>query len=256
MSFQIATTGTSRTSVLQGSYANTLVLNAGTTEGAEVNVVAPLSVEMLAGVGIQWDVLARHIDLHGVSHWRTAFADGWYEQTTDFAATSIGSHTQTVQGDTKWENNGNFNLMAPAAQAIISITTANDGTVSLAVGKSNVNLKNTGVAINGGTTTVTGSTTAQISGGGNSALLNADEASLLCGTAGIKATAASTVISGTKVEIGLPNAPNQPVATMPAVEAYAAPLNETTAAVNQLRSRLKELQEKMSKSKLLSALLK
>jgi hypothetical protein len=256
MSFQIATAGSTQTSAWQGSFTNSLALNAYTTEGAEVNVVAPLSVEMLIGVGIQWDALVGHIELHGDFHFFTACKDGWYQQTTNFTATSIGSHTQTVRGDTQWQNEGNFNLMATAAQAVISIAAANDGTVSLAVGNSNVNLRDTGVAINGGTASVTGSTTAQVSGGGNSALLNADQASLLCGTAGIKATAASTVISGTKVEIGLPNGPNQPVATMPAVEAYAAPLNETTAAITQLRSRLQQLQEKIARSRMLSALLR
>lgn len=225
-----------------------VVAGASTTfiGGAEVNVITPLEATIFLGFGINWNVAAKHIELHGASHWLTAFSDGWNQQSTNFAATSVGSHTQTVEGELtwsvagseSWEIDGNSDVLV-AANATWSAT-------------GNMGLEAKQMTISGLTATnISGATSAQFSGGGNSVLLNATEASLLCGTAGIKATAASTVISGAKVEIGLPNGPVA-VATADEMAEVNSDVRDleagTRAAVNDLRTKLQSLERKFSKS--------
>lgn len=259
MGVQIETEGIGANWYEQGLYENMAVVAAETVEGVffegvlggSVTVVTPLELQVLLGFGIDWNIAAKHIELHGVQHWRTAFSDGWNQQTTNFSATSLVSHTQTVEGSTTWLSEGNFTLRTPAPQAAISITTVNDGRVFLCAGAGSLTLENTDTALQGDSTRVSGNTKLQLSGGGNSVLLNATEASMLCGGAGIKATAASTVISGAKVEIGLPNTPNATVATQPQVEALQGDITDLEAgartAITELRTQLKSLEQKFSK---------
>jgi hypothetical protein len=254
MAVEIETVGTGANWYGQGLYENMSVVDATTVEGVyfegvgggSVAVIAPLELTVLAGFGINWNVWAKHIELHGVSHWSTAFSDGWNQQTTNFSAKSILSHTQTVEGDLTWsvagsetwEVEGNSDVIV-AGDAIWSST----ATMSLEAQQMTIR----GLTV----TNISGATSAQLSGGGNSVLLNATEASLLCGEAGIRATATSTVISGAKVEIGLPNGP-VPVATATQVDTVNADVTDLEAgvrsAVTQLREKLAELNRKFSKS--------
>jgi hypothetical protein len=139
--------------------------------------------------------------------------------------------------------------MTPAPQAAISITTVDDGRIFLGAGAGQVTLAATATSLAGDATSVTGTTKLQLSGGGNSVLLDATEASLMCGNAGIKATAASTVISGTKVEIGLPNTPNQPVATMKAVSNATKLAMMANAEAVLAQTRINQLQEQLNELK-------
>jgi hypothetical protein len=259
MGVEVETEGIGEAWYEQGQFENTVLIDAYTTEGlffegvggSSVTFVTPLELTVLLGFGIDWNIQAKHIELHGTSHWSTAFSDGWYQQNTDFSATSIGSHTQTVKGSTSWTSDGAFTLTTPAPQAAISISTANNGRIFLGAGAGSLALAATATTLAGSGTSVTGTTKVQLTGGGNSVLLNATQASLMCGNAGITAMATSTVISGAKVEIGLPNGP-VPVATATQVAAVNTDVTdfqaEVISAVSKLRERLAELQRKFSKS--------
>lgn len=257
MAVEIETVGTGANWYGQGLYENMSVVDATTVEGVyfegvgggSVTVVSPLELGVLLGFGINWNVWAKHIELHGIDHWSTAFSDSWYQQNTNFSATSIGSHTQTVKGSTTWTNEGGFTLVTDAPQAKINITTVNSGTITLAAGAGRLALAATATSLAGDETSVTGTTKLQLSGGGNSVLLDATGASLMCGNAGIKATAASTVISGTKVEIGLPNAPNQPVAMTKAVSNVTNLATMANAEAVLAQTRINQLQEQLNELK-------
>ena len=254
MGVEVETEGVGEAWYEQGQFENTVLIDAYTTEGlffegvvgGSVTVVAPLDLTVLTGFGIDWNTIAKHIELHGLSHWSTAFSDGWNQQTTNFTAKSILSHTQTVEGDLTWSVTGSETWEVEGNSDVI--VTVNASWTS----KATMSLEAQQMTIRGlAVTEISGATSAQLTGGGNSVLLNATEASLMCGNAGIKATAASTVISGAKVEIGLPNGP-VPVATATQVAAVNADVTDLEAgvrsAVTQLREKLAELNRKFSKS--------
>jgi len=254
MGVEVETEGVGEAWYEQGQFENVVVIDAYTTEGlffegvagGAVTFVTPLELTVLTGFGIDWNTAAKHIELHGLSHWSTAFSDGWNQQTTNFSATSIESHTQTVEGDLKWSVAGSETWEVDDNSYVT--VTCNASWSS----KAEMRLEAQQMTIEGlNATAISGATSAQLTGGGNSVLLNATEASLMCGNAGIKATAASTVISGTKVEIGLPNGP-VPVATATQVDTVNADVTDLEAgvrsAVTQLREKLAELNRKFSKS--------
>ena len=254
MGVEVETEGVGEAWYQQGQFQNAVWIDGYTTEGlflesvggGSVTFVSPLEVGVLLGFGINWNVWAKHIELHGKSHWFTAFSDGWNQQTTNFSAKSILSHTQTVEGDLIWSVAGSESWEVGGNSGVIvtgDATWSSTATMSLEAQQMTIR----GLAV----TEISGATSAQLSGGGNSVLLNATEASLLCGEAGIRATATSTVISGAKVEIGLPNGP-VPVATATQVAAVNADVTdfqtEAISAVTQLREKLADLQRKFSKS--------
>jgi len=130
MGYEVNTEGFGSEWYEQGSASNAVLLEAFMTEGFFFEFVAGMELTVLGGFGIDWHPWAKHVELHGVFHWRTAFSDGWNEKTTNFTATSVASHCQTVNGFTRWTNNGNFALVVPAAASSISlIAEAADGDI-------------------------------------------------------------------------------------------------------------------------------
>ena len=205
--------------------------------GAEVSAVAGLSLEIALAPKIAWQPIPFAVELHGLH--MVSYSLGHTEKSYNFSATSVGSHAQTVEGELTWsvagsetwEVEGNSDVIVTGEAAWSSTAT--------------MSLEARQMEIRGLTATeISGATSAQLSGGGNSVLLNADQASLLCGEAGIRATATSTVISGAKVEIGLPNGP-VPVATATQVAAVNEDVTDleagARAALSQLQKQLNEL---------------
>ncbi|MFM7042420.1 MAG: hypothetical protein ACKO35_09565 [Planctomycetaceae bacterium] len=271
MGIEAETAGAGSASYEMGQFQNTLAYDAYTTEGlffefvfgGAVTVVAPLDLTVLTGFGVEWNTLARHIELHGVSHWLSALKDGWNQRTTNFSATSVGSHCQTVDGYTRWKSNGNFAIVAPTAGASVAIVAeAADGGIELSAGDGadvgSLTLASTKAALSSaGEVKVTGTQSVSVQSGLGAVNVAGQEVSLKCNAAGITATAASVTISGDTVQIGVPGQPNTAqVATVPGVEASMAPLGDATAAIAQLRTKLADLQEKIGKSRMLSYLLK
>ena len=271
MGVEVETEGVGEAWYEQGQFENTVLIDAYTTEGlyfegvvgGAVTVVAPLDLTVLTGFGIEWNTLAKHIELHGVSHWRSALKDGWNQQTTNFSATSVGSHCQTVDGYTRWTSNGNFAIVAPTAGASVAIVAeAADGGIELSAGDGanvgSLTLASTKAALSSaGEVKVTGTQSVSVQSGLGAVNVAGQEVSLKCNAAGITATAVSVTISGDTVQIGVPGQPNTAqVATVPGVEASMAPLGDATAAIAQLRTKLADLQEKIGKSRMLSYLLK
>lgn len=262
MGYEVNTEGLGSEWYEQGSASNAVLLEAFMTEGLFFEFVAGMELTVLGGFGIDWHPWAKHVELHGVSHWLTAFSDGWNEKTTNFTATSVASHCQTVNGFTRWTNNGNFALVVPAAASSISlIAEAADGDITLQAGDGDVgalSLASNKVTLSSaGEVSVTGTTKASMSSGAGGLNLADTQVSLKCNTAGLTATAEATTLSGAKVEIGVPGTPNtSQVATAATVAATAAPLDVTTAAINNLQGRLRDLQDKIGKSRMLSYLLK
>jgi hypothetical protein len=266
MGYELNTEGFVNEWYAEGSASNAFLLDVFLTEGLffegvlgpAVTLILGVELTTIAGLGINWFPAAKEIEIHGRHVVATSPEDKNYN-VINYTCTSEQSHTQTVNGPTIWINNGPFSLSATQSGAIIGIVAPADGEVFLTAGNGQFSLRTAQTALQGEATTVTGTTSAQLSGGGNSVLLKADEASLLCGTAGIKATAASTVISGTKVEIGVPNGPNSPVATEDQITGLQTNVNElqqdTIRAINRLKAQLDELKTKcVPKAQLLGAL--
>lgn len=207
--------------------------------GAEVSALAGLSLEMALAPKIEWQPIPFAVELHGLSHWRTATLDAWHHQHTDFSATSIGSHTQTVLGPSTWE------ATTSTWSALTSMTLSAREKVTCSGLTVAINAQ-TSCAIDGGaTTTVNSKTKTQVSGGTSSLLLNAAEAALENATGGgIKATAAETVISGTKVMIGIPGGPLTPVADALNVKALELQDLRLSQQILKLEKELKTLQDK------------
>jgi len=208
--------------------------------GAEVSAVAGLSLDLALAPKIEWQPIPFAVELHGLSHWRTAFGDAWHHQHTDFSATSVGTHTQTVLGPSTWEATTstwsaltNMTLSAREKLSCSGLSVAIHAQSSCAIG-------------GGATTTVSSKTKTQVSGGTSSLLLNAAEATLATSSGGgIKATAAQTVISGTKVMIGIPGSPLVEVATdddiIASANVAAANLATVNAKVAKLEAELNTL---------------
>jgi len=208
--------------------------------GAEVSAVAGLSLDLALAPKIEWQPIPFAVELHGLSHWRTAFGDAWHHQHTDFSATSVGTHTQTVLGPSTWEATTstwsaltNMTLSAREKLSCSGLSVAINAQSSCAIG-------------GGATTTVSSKTKTQVSGGTSSLLLNAAEATLATSSGGgIKATAAQTVISGTKVMIGIPGSPLVEVATdddiIASANVAAANLATVNAKVAKLEAELDTL---------------
>ena len=208
--------------------------------GAEVSAVAGLSLDLALAPKIEWQPIPFAVELHGLSHWRTAFGDAWHHQHTDFSATSVGTHTQTVLGPSTWEATTstwsaltNMTLSAREKLSCSGLSVAIHAQSSCAIG-------------GGATTTVSSKTKTQVSGGTSSLLLNAAEATLATSSGGgIKATAAQTVISGTKVMIGIPGGPLVEVATdddiIASANVAAANLATVNAKVAKLEAELNTL---------------
>ena len=208
--------------------------------GAEVSAVAGLSLDLALAPKIEWQPIPFAVELHGLSHWRTAFGDAWHHQHTDFSATSVGTHTQTVLGPSTWEATTstwsaltNMTLSAREKLSCSGLSVAINAQSSCAIG-------------GGATTTVSSKTKTQVSGGTSSLLLNAAEATLATSSGGgIKATAAQTVISGTKVMIGIPGSPLVEVATdddiIASANVAAANLATVNAKVAKLEAELNTL---------------
>lgn len=266
MGVEIETLGIGEGWYEQGQYENVSVVDATTVEGLyfegvgggsvmavsffEVGFVLGVELNMVVGLGVSWHPKAKEITIHGLHSVATS-PDSKNYTVINYSCTSEQSHTQTVNGTTTWTNNGDFKLMAAAAPGNISISTINSGTISLGVSTAQLSLTQATTSLQGDATTVRGTTSAQLSCGGNSVLLNANQASLKCGTAGITATAAATTLSGTKVEIGVPGAANPAIATQPAVTAATrlammanAEATLAQARINQLEAELNTLKTK------------
>lgn len=267
MGVEIETTGIGEGWYEQGQYENVSIVDATTVEGIyfegvgggsvtavspfEVGFVGGIEINTLLGLGVTWHPKAKEIEIHGLHSIATS-PDSKNYTVINYTCTSEQSHTQTVNGDTTWTNNGAFKLMALTPAGSISISTVNTGRIFLGAGNGQLSLSAATTSLQGDATTVTGTTSAQLSGGGNSVLLNAGAASLLCGTAGIKATTASTVISGAKVEIGLPNSPDSPVATQASTIATNQQITSLQNQVTKLEGELEKLKDKC-KPKLIQA---
>jgi len=251
MGYEINTAGWGE-SFFEGSLSQTLLVDVSTAEGLAVShdlgavlkMSEGASTTVQVGPSLTWNVWAKKVTVEN-GHYAVTGPSSKDYKVINYTCTSEQSHTQIVNGPTTWINNGAFSLTATQPGAIIGILAPDDGEVFLTAGKGQFTLRTAETSLKGGATTVTGTTSAQLSGGGNSVLLNADGASLLCGTAGIRATAASTVISGTKVEIGLPNGP-VPVATAPQVDAIAPNVNaQLQAMANKFTLKVLELKTKL-----------
>lgn len=206
--------------------------------GAEVSAVAGLSLDLALAPKIEWQPIPFAVELHGLSHWRTAFVDAWHHQHTDFSATSIGSHTQTVLGPSTWE------ATTSTWSAAATMTLSAQQKLSCYGSSVAINAQ-LSCAIDGGVTaTVSSKTKTQVSGGTSSLLLNAAEATLATKEGyGIKATAAQTVINGNKVMIGIPGVP-VPIATQTDIARLDLQANTIDLKVTQLEQELKRLQDK------------
>jgi len=267
MGYEINTAGWGE-SFFEGSVSQTLLVDVTTAEGfavshdlgAVLKMSEGASTTVQVGPSLTWNVWAKKVTVEN-DHYAVTGPNSKDYKVINYTCTSEQSHTQIVNGPTTWINNGSFALTAAESGAFIGISASADGEVFITAGNGQFSLRTAETLLKGGATKVTGTTSAQLSGGGNSVLLNADGASLLCGTAGIRATAASTVISGTEVEIGLPNGP-VPVATAPQVDASApnvdaklqamtaklqAMTNECDLKLLNLRTKLLEL--KISEAK-------
>lgn len=207
--------------------------------GAEVSALAGLSLEMALAPKIEWQPIPFAVELHGLSHWRTATLDAWHHQQTDFSATSIGSHTQTVLGPSTWE------ATTSTWSALTSMTLSAREKVTCSGLTVAINAQ-TSCAIDGGaTTTVNSKTKTQVSGGTSSLLLNAAEATLATDSGGgIRATAAETVISGTKVLIGIPGSPIVDVATDADILASAS---VAAAQATTVQAKVAELEKQLTR---------
>lgn len=231
--------------------------------GACVQAVVGVEFNMVLAPDIKWVPKGQQYQFHGRHSVITSPSSKLYT-VINYTCTSQGSHTQTVNGPTTWTNNGNFVLAVPTAGASVAIhAEAANGEIELIAGEGadvgSLKLASTTVALSSaGNVNVTGTQSVSVQSGPGAVNVTGEEVSLKCNAAGVTATAASVTISGNTVQIGVPGQPNASaqVATMPAVEAYAAPLGDTAAAVAQLRTKLADLQQKIGKSKMLSALLK
>ena len=277
MGVEIETTGISEGWYEQGQYENVSIVDATTVEGIyfegvgggsvtaispfQVGFVGGIEINTLLGLGVTWHPKAKEIEIHGLHSIATS-PDSKNYTVINYTCTSEQSHTQKVNGPTTWTNNGNFELVVPAAASSISLVAgAADGKITLQAGNGNVgslSLASNKVKLSSaGEVSVTGTTKASMSSGAGGLNLSDTQVSLKCNTAGLTATADATTLSGAKVEIGVPGTPNNPqVATAATVAATAAPLDVTTAAINNLQGRLRDLQDKIGKSKMLSYLLK
>lgn len=220
--------------------------------GAEVSAVAGLSLDLALAPKIEWQPIPFTVELHGLH--MAAYSLGHTEKSFDFAATSVGSHTQTVVGSSTWTTDfmstwkagSNMKLSALGNWQCEGRQVEITGAASCAIS-------------GGATATVSSKTKTQVSGGGSSLLLNAAEATMAIGTAGIKATAAQTVISGTKVMIGIPGSPIVEVATdadiLASANVAAANLATVEAKVAKLEAELNTLKTKcVPRASILAAL--
>lgn len=258
MGVEIDTEGTGANWYQQGLYENMAIVDATTVEGVyfegvvggAVTVVAPLELTVLLGWNITWDVVVKHVELHGTKHYHAAYSDGWTERNTNFSAESIGSHTQAVEGTTQWTNDGDFKIQITQAKKGFSVTTLKNGTVSLTAGSGSLSLADKSVTLQcNSDITVRGQNNATVVCGANSLTLNSNQASMKRGSAGIVATAASTQISGTKVEIGVPGSPGSPqVATQVDLAQMTVQVNAQNlslqTSIDQLRAELDTLKSK------------
>ena len=210
----------------------------GFVAGAEVGAVAGLSLDLAMGAKIEWQPIPFAVELHGLSHWRTATLDAWHHQQTDFSATSIGSHTQTVLGPSTWEATTStwsaltaMTLSAREKLSCSGLSVAINAQSSCAIGGARVRIK--------------GDTNTLVFGAESFLLLNTSEAALENATGGgIKATAAQTVISGTKVMIGIPGGPPPaPIATQTQIAHLDSHVNTIGSKVTKLEQELKTLRE-------------
>jgi hypothetical protein len=261
MGYEVNTEGLGSEWYEQGSASNAVLLEAFMTEGLFFEFVAGLELTTIIGCAINWIPAAKEIEIHGLHAVATTPESKNYT-IINYTCTSEQSHTQKVNGPTTWTNNGDFELVVPAAASSISlIAEAADGDITLQAGDGDVgslSLASNKVELSSaGEVSVTGTTKASMSSGAGGLNLSDTQVSLKCNTAGLTATADATTLSGAKVEIGVPGTPNtSQVATAATVAATAAPLDVTTAAINNLQGRLRDLQDKIGKSKMLSYLLK
>lgn len=261
MGVEIETDGIGEGWYEQGQYENVSIVDATTVEGLyfegvgggsvtavspfELGFVGGFALNMLVGLDVSWHPKAKEITIHGLHSVATS-PDSKNYTVINYTCTSEQSHTQTVNGPTTWTNNGDFTLMAAAAPGKISISTINSGTISLTVNTAQLSLATAATSLQGDATTVTGTTSAQLSCGGNSVLLNANQASLKFGTAGITATGAATTLSGTKVEIGVPGAANPAIATQPAVTAATRLATDANAEATLAQTRINQLKAELN----------
>jgi len=216
--------------------------------GGEVNFVAPLdvgiklglSLEMALAGKIEWQPKPCAFEFHGPH--MAAYSLGHTEKSYGFAATSVGSHTQTVEGSSTWTTDFESTWIARSNMKLFAaLKWQCEGRQVNITGAASC-------AISGGSkATVSSQTKTQVSGGTSSLLLNAAEATLATGSGGgIKATAAQTLISGTKVMIGEPGSPvfqlSQPWTTPP-------PRQVTTLASQLIDSKVTALEAELNKLK-------
>ena len=206
--------------------------------GAEVSAVAGLKLDLALAPKIEWQPIPFAVELHGLSHWRTAFGDAWHHQHTDFSATSVGAHTQIVLGPSTWE------ATTSTWSALTKMTLSAREKLSCSGLSVAINAQSSCAIDGGATTTVSSKTKTQVSGGTSSLLLNAAEATLATSSGGgIKATAAQTVISGTKVMIGIPGGPPPaPVATQTQIAHLSQQVDMLGDKITNLEKELKTLE--------------
>ncbi|MFM8538235.1 MAG: hypothetical protein ACKOES_09230, partial [Planctomycetaceae bacterium] len=135
---------------------------------------------------------------------------GHTEKSYDFSATSVGSHAQKVEGSSTWTTDfestwsagTDMTLSATKTLACNGLSVKIEGEASCAISSGN-------------STKVWGEMMTKVFCGNRMVLLTPAVATLATGSGGgIKATAAQTVISGTKVMIGTPGSPLFQVATL------------------------------------------
>lgn len=210
--------------------------------GAEVSAVAGLSLDLALAPKIEWQPIPFAVELHGLH--MVGYSLGHTEKSYDFSATSVGSHAQTVEGELTWQVTGSEEWAIDGDSEVIVAGKATWSSTG------NMSLESSQMSISGLTATkISGATSAQLGCGPNSVQVTPAKAALMCGTAGITATATNTVLSGARVEIGVPGAANPAIATQPAVTAAARLAMNANAEATLAQTRINQLEAELNKLK-------
>lgn len=289
MGYQLDTEGLSKEIAEEGSIDNVMLFELWMVEGFAVDVCAGFAIDAAVGLGrfdytngteihrvdgvsaefqgaaslwVVWDAIANS-PLHW--HWTSEKLGEWVEQKTEYNGTTLENHTQTVKGKTNWCSAGDYTLTAGKA-ATTGGNTAQNATISLAAPAGQIVLSGNDGTTNGSLTlggamslqsggngTIRAAETLTIAGGTAKAIvdLGSSSASLMFGSAGIKADSQATVISGTKIQIGLPGTP----VTIAGVDSPPTLAEQATAAqqkaeeaVQKINEMIVQLQAKMQQA--------
>ncbi|MFM7042417.1 MAG: hypothetical protein ACKO35_09550 [Planctomycetaceae bacterium] len=214
--------------------------------GGEVNFVAPLdvgiklglSLEMELGGKVEWSPDRFHLHVHGPhALCKTPTA----VQCTQLEPTylSNGGYYHLVDGESTWQVIGESTWKTIGPMTLSAAEKLSCSGLSVAVAAE------TKCSIGGAQVRISGDTNTLVFGAESFLLLNTSEAALENATGGgIKATAAQTVISGTKVMIGIPGGPPPaPIATQTQIAHLDSHVNTIGSKVTKLEQELKTLRE-------------